>query len=220
MPTTAPERPRRFADDDAGNAHLWALVDQIQADPDRAAGPFGELYRLTYPAVYRFIRFRVARSVDAEDLAQDVYVRAERRIGRLRRQAGSPAAWLITIARNLTADWYKSAEKRLTVLAGDIHGRTLEGRTEYDDPTDQTIRDAEEIMSAVALYGALSRLGEDQREALRLRYLLGESVAGAAEEMGKTEGALKALTYRATRAMLRDPVVAELGPAARSRLAA
>jgi RNA polymerase sigma-70 factor (ECF subfamily) len=219
VPTaTAPARRREFTDDAAGNDHLWSLVAQIQADPDNDAGPYGELYRLTHPVVFRYIYFRLGSRHDAEDLAADVYVRGRRRIGRLQRQAGSPTAWFITIARNLVADHYKSAQKRLEVLAGEMHGRTPEGRPETEDTRDTTAADAAEIMAAVTLYGGLSRLSPEHREVLRLRYLLGESIAGTAAAMGKNDGAIKALAYRAARAMLRDPAVAELGAAlARSR---
>lgn len=219
MSTSTATATRRHVADPAeteGNERLWALVAQIQQHP-AAAGPFGELYRLTHPAVFRFLRSRLDSHHDAEDLAADVYLRARPRIATLRRASGSPAAWLITIARNLLADHYKSSRHRVTVLVPEVAGGCPIGRLPGFEARDRTEADVDEIRVATALYGALTRLSREQREVLRLRYLLGESVAGAALAMGKQEGAIKALTYRAARSMARDPEVATIDGETRVR---
>lgn len=219
----APERRQSVPADLAHNARLWALVDQIQADPERMAEPFGELYRLTYDTVFGFIRSRIGSRHDAEDIAAEVYLRAHKRVGRLRNTGSSPAAWLVTIAKNLVADHYKSAPVRLSFPVPSFDGAPREDGREARPPLgetyDRTEADAGEILTAITLYGAITRLTPDQHEAVRLRYLLGASIAVTAESMGKDQGAIKALTYRAARRMLRDPEVAALS-AARPWLAA
>jgi RNA polymerase sigma-70 factor (ECF subfamily) len=194
----------------------WQLVELFQSDPASADAALAELYELTHDAVFRYLRSRAPRDV-AEDLTADTYERACRRLHTITRRAGSPAAWLITIARNLLADHYKSARINRTVLVPTFEsGRTPEGRDEADnpvDPTDATDAALDLVDVAVALYGALTRLSPEQREVLVRRYLDDQSLEETAGDMGKNAGAIKALAYRATRALRRDPAVAVLDPA-------
>jgi RNA polymerase sigma-70 factor (ECF subfamily) len=217
--TTAPTGRRARIRDAAEISQAereWQLVEQFQTDPARAGDALAELYLLTRPTVFRFLYARAPRHV-AEDLTADTYERAVKRLHTIRRQAGSPAAWLTTIARNLLADHYKSSRVARTVLVPDIEtGRTPEGRDEADDPFnphERTDADLDRVRVTVALYSALSRLSPEQREVLMRRYLDDRSLEETAGDMGKNVGSIKALTYRATRALRRDPEVAVLDPA-------
>lgn len=213
--TAAPSRRTRTTSDAEREEQdrLWALVAQLQDGPRVSADPFGDLYRATRGTVFRFIRSRVSGHHLAEDLTSDTFERAHKRVDRLKRQTGSPAAWLVTIARNLVADHHKAATTRLVVYVDETHPRTPEGRPEYTETGDATVDRVFSVRDAVALLGAVTRLTPAQREAVRLRYLLGMSVAATAGEMGKEDGAVKALTYRATRTLARDPEVAGMSPA-------
>lgn len=212
--TTAPSRRKTISDAErAEQDRLWALVAQLQGGPRVSADPFGDLYRATCGTVFRFIRSRVGGYHLAEDLTSDTFERAHKRVDRLQRQTGSPAAWLVTIARNLVADHHKAASTRLVMYVDETQPRTPEGRPEYTETGDATVDRVFGVRDAIALLGAITRLTPAQREAVRLRYLLGESVAGTADQMGKEVGAVKALTYRATRSLARDPEVAAMAPA-------
>lgn len=219
VPAGVTARLRRFADDHTDNDHLWALVAAIQTAETRAAAAasFGELYRLTYPTVYRFVRSKVDNHPTAEDLTADTFERAYKRMHGITRQTGSPAAWLVTIARNLVSDHYKSARVRLTQAVDDVtvYVPAGHGGAEHDlDLTAAAVTDAMmSVQQATALLGAVTRLSPEQMDAVNLRYLHNCSVAETAEKLGKLEGAIKALTYRAIRALARDPEVAALNPA-------
>jgi RNA polymerase sigma-70 factor (ECF subfamily) len=205
----APSRPRTYTDDSpTANDRLWALVAQIQGADGNVRDPLGELYRATYPTVFHYVRSKVRTYQTAEDLTSDVYERAVKRIGGLRRQASSPAAWLITIAHNRVADHYKSGAARLTILMDEVHPRTAEGRPEYVGAPDTTANAVLADHDSIALRAAFGRLTEEQREAMRLRYLVGLSIAETAELLGKPCPAVKSMTYRATRALAGDPELA------------
>lgn len=209
------ETPEGRAEERNRNEHLWVLVTQIQGGAGDHRDPFGELYRLTHPSVFFFLRSRVALHV-AEDLAADVYVRAFKGIGRLRRESGSPTAWLITIARNLLLDFFKKADTRLTTPSPitDVFARTPEGRPQHLEAVDQTAIDTETLHTFVAVYGAMTRLTCEQREALTLRYLNGWSTEEVAADLGKNVNSVKALVYRATRTLQRDRAVVALAEVA------
>lgn len=212
-------QPKYTPEELAENERLWDLVAQIQlADSAHLrAGLLGEFYRSTVSAVQRFVYARVYRRAAAEDIVSEVYERALVRIDRITRASGSPAAWLITVARNLVADHYKRSWTKTTILVPEVMARTPEGRPEHIDAPDLTADEVLEVdresRTMAALHGALDRLvSHEQQEVMRMRYLEGVSVEGTATAMGKSAGAIKAITYRASRKLARDPYLAEFGP--------
>jgi RNA polymerase sigma-70 factor, ECF subfamily len=182
---------RPAAEDDAAAAG-WALVERAQAGDTSAFDP---LYRRYHPVVRRFIYWRVRDEQIADDLTQDVFVRAIRGVGRLQWQGRDVGAWLNTVARNLVADYYKSARYQRQVLVGDM--REFD-RVDEDEPQAQVLF-AAEIAEVRAVMAGLTK---SQRRCLTLRYLDGLSIRETAAAMGLEEGAVKALAYRATHAVL------------------
>src|SRR5437762_6742034 len=88
---------------------------RIQRAQRGDAGAFAELYDEHLDRVFRHVLYRVGNRADAEDLTQQVFLRAWQALGRYR-ITGSPfIAWLLTIAHNLVVDHYK-ARRELTPL--------------------------------------------------------------------------------------------------------
>ena len=77
---------------------------------------FGILYEEYLTPVYRFIYFHVRHKNEAEDIAQNVFVRALGAIARYEEQGTAFSTWLYTIARNLIIDYWK---KKPDVLVED-----------------------------------------------------------------------------------------------------
>ena len=96
---------------------MWALVERAQAGDAEA---FGLIYDRYVDTVFRFIYFRVGNRPLAEDLTSDTFLRALKRIGSFTWQGRDLGAWLVTIARNLVADHFKSGRYRLEVTTGDV----------------------------------------------------------------------------------------------------
>jgi RNA polymerase sigma-70 factor (ECF subfamily) len=78
--------------------------------------------------VFRFVYFRVGNRQLAEDLTSDTFLRALKRIGSFTWQGRDLGAWLVTIARNLVADHFKSGRYRLEVTTGDVLDADREDR--------------------------------------------------------------------------------------------
>lgn len=175
---------------------VWALVERAQAGEAEA---FGLIYDRYVETVFRFVYFRVGNRQLAEDLTSDTFLRALKRIGSFTWQGRDLGAWLVTIARNLVADHFKSGRYRLEVTTGDVLDADREDRGPEGSPEAAVV----EHITNVALLTAVKQLNPEQQECIVLRFLQGFSVAETARAMGKNEGAIKALQYRAVRALAR-----------------
>ncbi|MBU2663063.1 sigma-70 family RNA polymerase sigma factor [Actinoplanes bogorensis] len=200
--TTGPQRdaepPKYPARPDRSDpaAEVWALVERAQAGEAEA---FGLIYDRYVDTVFRFVYFRVGNRQLAEDLTSDTFLRALKRIGSFTWQGRDLGAWLVTIARNLVADHFKSGRYRLEVTTGDVLDADREARGPEGSPEASVV----DHITNVALLTAVKQLNPEQQECIVLRFLQGFSVAETAQTMGKNEGAIKALQYRAVRALAR-----------------
>jgi RNA polymerase sigma-70 factor (ECF subfamily) len=177
---------------DSDSARMMDLVERAQAGE---ADAFGRLYDQYSDTVYRYIYYRVGGKATAEDLTSETFLRALRRIGTFTWQGRDFGAWLVTIARNLVADHFKSSRFRLEVTTGEM----LDTGGIECSPEDSVL----ECFSNTALLDAVRHLSPQQQECATLRFLQGLSVAETARVMGKNEGAVRALQYRAVRGLAR-----------------
>jgi RNA polymerase sigma-70 factor (ECF subfamily) len=175
---------------------VWALVERAQAGEAEA---FGLIYDRYFDTVFRFVYFRVGNRQLAEDLTADTFLRALKRIGSFTWQGRDLGAWLVTIARNLVADHFKSGRYRLEVTTGDVLDAEREDRGPEGSPESAVV----DHITNVELLKAVKQLNPEQQECIVLRFLQGFSVAETAQAMAKNEGAIKALQYRAVRALAR-----------------
>lgn len=161
---------------------------------------FAELFRISLPIVYRNLYGRCGDSALAEDLASDTFLRAMRAIGGFEGGSRDFLAWVLRIARNRFFDHVKSGRVRweLVVDEAPITVSDL-------DPE----RDAVARVEGEALRKALAQLTPDQQEVVYLRFLQGLPIADVAEIVGRNEGAVKALQFRAIRSLGR--VLEDLG---------
>ncbi|GJF29798.1 hypothetical protein KNE206_24980 [Kitasatospora sp. NE20-6] len=171
---------------------VMELVERAQAGESEA---FGGLYDQYADTVYRYIYYRVGSRATAEDLTSETFLRALRRIGTFTWQGRDFGAWLVTIARNLVADHFKSSRFRLEVTTGEM----LDSNECERSPEESVL----ESLANASLRDAVRRLNPQQQECVNLRFLQGLSVAETARIMGKNEGAIKTLQYRAVRTLAR-----------------
>ncbi|ARQ69375.1 ECF subfamily RNA polymerase sigma factor, BldN family [Streptomyces marincola] len=185
---TSAARPAAPSD----SRRMMDLVERAQAGEAEA---FGCLYDHYSDTVYRYIYYRVGGRATAEDLTSETFLRALRRIGTFTWQGRDFGAWLVTIARNLVADHFKSSRFRLEVTTGEM----LDANEVERSPEESVL----ESLANSALLDAVRKLNPQQQECVTLRFLQGLSVAETARVMGKNEGAIKTLQYRAVRTLAR-----------------
>jgi len=176
---------------------MTPIPDVIERARNGDVAAFGEIYDTHVESVYRYLLYRVREPSDAEDLTSEVFTRAFANIHRYRWQGKSFLAWLYTIARNAVTD--RRRRDRPTVELDNAYGLAAEGPTAHDRAVL-----GEEVD---ALRGAVKYLTGEQQEVLVLRFIENMSSREVATILGKNEGAIRALQFRALgrlRKILRD----------------
>ena len=173
------------------DAAVERLVGDAQAGDPRA---FGRLFDHYHASVYRYIVSRVHRPSDAEDLTQLVFVKALEALPRYQSRGIPFGGWLFRLARNTVIDHMRTRHDHIDL-------DTASGQAGGDaGPDEVTVARLE--MDEVAV--ALAALTDEQREAIALRFFAGLSAREAAEVMGKQEGTIRGLQFRAIAALRRQ----------------
>ena len=156
------------------------LIEAAQKDPRR----FAELYEANFDRVYSYVARRVRDRATAEDVTADVFHQALANLPRFEWRGVPFAAWLYRIAANAIADRGKRAAR------------------EYGSPADELVSDhpepsIEDSERRAALYRLVRELPEGQRRVLVGRFAEQRSIREIAGELGRSEGAVKQLQFRA-----------------------
>jgi RNA polymerase sigma factor (sigma-70 family) len=152
------------------------------------AGRFEALIEQHYAVLYR-VAFRMTRSVaDAEDLVQEVCVRAFPKVDELV-ELEDPRGWLLLIMRRLFIDQSRRYERR--------HVESLEAAAEPASMSPGPAEEVDQIYRAERLDRAWRHLDADHRSLLSLHDLEGYSLAELHEMTGLKEGTLKSRLHRA-----------------------
>jgi len=156
----------------------------------RLDGDFTELYRTHLRDVYSYAYYRIGNHHDAEDLTEQTFLQAYRHLERAQRESdGRPLRpWLIRIAHNLAANYYRDRSRRPQTQ--------LEDASVVSAPygTEELAEGREELKEVLA---GVSKLPDDRREALIMRFALDMDNREIARALGRTEGATKVLLHRA-----------------------
>jgi len=170
---------------------LDRLVARAQEGDSEA---FGLIFDEFHGAIFRFVASRVGRPSDAEDLTQLVFVKALEALPRYEARGVPFGGWLFRLARNATIDYIRTNREHADLAA--VASRPAEGR----GPEGLTILRTD--LDAVA--GALQRLTPDQREVIALRFFAGLSPREVGELMGRNEGTIRGLQFRAIESLRRS----------------
>ena len=169
-------------------AIVGALVERAQAGD---ADAFGSLYDRFQPEIVRYLTHRVGDADTAEDLAQQVFLKAWQAIPRYEARGVPFKAWLYRMAHNQMVDHFRT-HRQTTDLEG------------VDIPQES---EAEGVLLAAemseALTVAMAALSEDHRQVLTLRFLMEKSAREIAEIMGRKEVTVRGLQMRALQALRR-----------------
>jgi RNA polymerase sigma-70 factor (ECF subfamily) len=155
------------------------LVEAAKNDPSR----FAELYELNFSRVYAYIARRVGDRDVAQDLTSDVFHKALASIQNFEWRGVPFAGWLLRIAANMIVDRSKRS------------GREVSGTDDLPEPSAQP--NLEEIDRQGQLFRLVEQLPPDQRRVIGMRFAEEKSICEIATELGRSEGAVKQLQFRA-----------------------
>jgi RNA polymerase sigma-70 factor (ECF subfamily) len=174
----------------------WQEVDDIELlklAKDGEADAFGELYERYAQTVFRFVYAHLRERFDAEDLTEEVFLRAWRSLSNYREQGVPFQAFLFKIARNALIDFYRRS--------GRSGGHMPIEEQSFPDLRPDTGEAALINMEHREIRKTLDQLREDYRTVLVLRFLSGLSPDETSEVMGRTPGAIRILQHRALSAL-------------------
>jgi len=156
------------------------LIEAAQNDPSR----FAELYEQNFHRVYAYVARRVRDRAETQDLTAQVFHQALANLGKFKWRGSPFAAWLYRIAANAIADRARQRGRE----SSDQPNSTSEG---------STATDLEAVERRARLFSAVDKLPEDQRRVIVLRFADEKSIREIAGALGRSEGAVKQLQFRA-----------------------
>jgi RNA polymerase sigma-70 factor, ECF subfamily len=172
--------PEETSGPPAGDDRL--LVEAAKKDPGR----FAELYELNFAKVYAYIARRVGDRDVAQDLTSDVFYKALASIQSFEWRGVPFAGWLLRIAANMIVDRSKRS------------GREVSGQEDLPDLPDLGAQPSlEGIDQTGRLFRLVEELPADQRRVIGMRFAEEKSIREIATVLGRSEGAVKQLQFRA-----------------------
>jgi RNA polymerase sigma-70 factor, ECF subfamily len=197
LATAAPTRKaRRLPARSWMNDPEVCLMLQVQRDD---AGAFAELVKRYGPVVFgQFLR-KLGRREEAEDLAQDVFLRVYRHRKRYKPQAKF-ATWLYRIAQNVLLNALRSRRRHPALhleAMGHIAGMDVANDYAVPDRAEAPSRSLERKELARVVHAAVSSLAARQRTAVELHQFHDRTYSQVAAELHMTPKAAKSLLYRA-----------------------
>ncbi len=164
---------------------------------------FGRIFDAYAAPIHRFIASRVSRPSDAEDLTQLVFVKALEALPRYERRGVPFGGWLFRLARNAIIDQARTRRDHLSLVAA-----TSRATEDAGPEATAFLRDDIERVAR-----ALDNLTDDQREVIELRFFAGLSVSETADAMGRQDGTVRGLQFRALAALRRSLAIEVEAPA-------
>ncbi|MBZ5723690.1 MAG: RNA polymerase sigma factor [Acidobacteriia bacterium] len=159
------------------------LVEAAQKDPAK----FGDLYELHFEKIYAFIGRRVRDRDTAEELTSEVFHRALANLRSYEWRGAPFGAWLMRIAANVVADRSKRDAREVPAIE--------------DPPEPNAAPDLEALENRARLFRLVRQLPDDQRRVVHQRFVDEMSIREIAQQLGRSEGAVKQLQFRALQSL-------------------
>lgn len=148
---------------------------------------FGDLYERNLRPIYRYVYYRVGSHHDAEDLTEQVFLKAWENLAGYRMTQAPFRAWLYRIAHNMIIDHHR-VKKEVIPL-----GRIESMAGPAPDPENAMIfREQGEHLARM-----IARLSEIHQHVLVLRFIEGMDVKEVSSILNKSEGAIRVIQHRA-----------------------
>lgn len=164
--------------------NIEGLIERAQKGDSDA---FGEIFDLYLTPIYRFIYFRISNKEDAEDLTEEVFMKAWEKINTFKKMSNIPfSAWLFQIAKNIVTDFWRKNKD------------TLEIDENHEDKKSfkELVQNTEVNFERKRLKKALNEIPSVQADAISLKFFSELSNQEIATVLKKSEGAVRILLSR------------------------
>lgn len=153
---------------------------------------FGLLYDHYITPIYRFVLFKVSKKEEAEDLTHDVFLSAWQNLRGYKPQGFPFSSWLYQIARNKVIDFYRT--KKVDTRLDDLEEDALKVVAVADE-------NLEKLMDLETVQVLIKQLRPDQQDVLIMKFIEDLSHSEIAAVLGKSEGAVRLIQYRAIQSL-------------------
>ena len=193
MPGSEPAKKVRL--NRAKEADERLLVEAAQRDASR----FAVLYENNFEVVYAYVARRVRDRAATEDLTSEVFQKALANLARFKWTGAPFAAWLLRIAANMIADRAKRATREGSIPLDEAEPSLTVGlMPESGSRPPQTQQtDLEKAERRALVFRLVDELVHDQHRVMVMRFAEERSLREIAHELGRSEGAVKQLQFRA-----------------------
>jgi RNA polymerase sigma-70 factor (ECF subfamily) len=159
---------------------------------------FARLYEAYMERIYRYVYFRVADDKLAEDITSQVFLKVWEKLDTYQAGQSPFMAWLYRIAHNAVIDYYRT--KKVAISLEEANPVELSHADEVDEKLDMQIQSEE-------LREALRELTHEQQQVLLLKFVGGMSTTEIAQQLGKQQGAVRALQMRGLQGLAKCPAL-------------
>ncbi len=153
------------------------LIEAAQRDPSH----FAALYEANFERVYAFVLGRVRDRDVAQDVTAEVFHQALANLARFEWRGVPFSAWLVRIAANTIADRWQRTNREQELPEEELAEAGADG----------------ELERRTMLFKLVDTLPDDQRMVVVRRFVEQQSIREIARELGRSEGAVKQLQFRA-----------------------
>ena len=153
---------------------------------------YGELYSIHLDRIYRYVFHQVKDKMTAEDITEEVFIKAWKAIDSCRGKEQTFLPWLYRIAQNQLIDNLRSRRKHPTI------------EIETVDTAGGPQLEAEGDWERQELLGMIACLPQNQRQVIILKFIEGLDNREIADIMGKSQGAIRVSQMRALAKLRKD----------------
>lgn len=167
-------------------AEVNKLVNKAKSGDSDA---FGQLYDSFAQRIFRYIRLKVQNRQEAEDVLQEVFVKAYNGLAKLETRDLNFNAWLYRIASNSINDYFRKKYRTPEIIGMDEN---------FDAPSKASVQNEVEVKSDMeTLRAAFDLLAPLYKQVLELRFLQEFSLSEIAKILNKSNLSVRLLQYRA-----------------------
>lgn len=167
-------------------------IQLIQRIAERDSAAFQTFYQKYSGLIFAAISNVLNDHHDTEDVMQEVLVQLWNKAHLYEPRKGKPLTWLTTMARNRAIDRIRSKQRR-SRLNDDFENENKKLQLEFEESGLELLEEKERD---TLVKNAVSKLNEDQREAIYLAYFNGLTQAEVAERLNEPLGTIKARIRR------------------------
>ena len=153
---------------------------------------FGDLYIIFVEKIYRYVFYHIKSKTAAEDITEEVFLKAWRAISSCRGKENTFSPWLYRIAHNQLVDEIRKEQRQPSLELDNV----------------EAISDSENSVERYSeqqeLLQLIDRLPSNQRQVIILKFIEGMDNREIAKIMGKSEGALRVIQMRALAALRKE----------------